>query len=71
MPQTIEIKIGDLFVSSNLSSNYPRGYPVGVVVAVRHDTGVAFSEIVLAPKAYLHHNRYVLLVWPSPAKQET
>ena len=65
VPQTADIKTGDMFLTSGLSDRYPSGYPVGQVVSVTHDPGLPFMTIILKPSAHLNQSRQVLLVWPT------
>ncbi len=67
---TTDIRIGDLFVTSGLGQNYPEGYPVGEVVSVVHDLGLAFADIKLQSKARLDQSRQVLVVWPNKSASE-
>lgn len=64
VPQTADIKLGDVFLTSGLSDRYPPGYPVGRVASITHDPGLPFSTIILEPSARLDQSRQVLLVWP-------
>jgi len=67
VPQTADIKAGDMFLTSGLSDRYPPGYPVGKVAAVTYDPGLPFMSILLEPSAHLNQSRQVLLVWPVKA----
>ncbi len=64
VPQTADIKPGDMFLSSGLSDRYPSGYPVGEVSSAARDPGLPFMTIMLRPSAHLDQSRQVLLVWP-------
>lgn len=65
IPQTADIRISDVFITSGLGRNYPEGYPVGHVVDIKHDPATSFSIITLEPDAHLDQSRQVLLVWPN------
>jgi rod shape-determining protein MreC len=65
VPQTVDVKIGDMLVTSGLGEHYPAGYPVGVVIAVLKDPGMQFSTIEVEPSAHTDRSRQVLLVWPN------
>jgi rod shape-determining protein MreC len=65
VPQTVDIKIGDMLITSGLGENYPAGYPVGQVIYVVRDPGFQFSDIVVQPNAHPDRSRQVLLVWPN------
>lgn len=64
IPQTADIRKGDIFITSGLSDRYPSGYLVGKVVLDTRDPGLPFASIVLEPSAHLDQSRQVLLVWP-------
>lgn len=63
VPDTADIKVGDTLVSSGLGSRYPKGYPVGEIISVKHDPGEPFAFVRAKPAAYLDRARYVLLVF--------
>lgn len=62
VPDTADVKKGDLLVSTGLGQLYPRGYPVAEVVSVAHESGAAFAEIQARPTAHLDRVSHVLLV---------
>lgn len=64
IPDTSDIKVGDLFVASGLGSRYPVGYPVGKVIFIDKKPEQQFATILLAPLAHLQSTSQVLLVWP-------
>ncbi len=64
VPNTSDIKAGDLFIASGLGLHYPIGYPVGRVASVSHITNQRFANIVLVPSAHLDQTQQVLLAWP-------
>lgn len=63
--QTTDIRMGDMFVTSGLGQNYPEGYPVGHVVNITQEPGMAFVTVKLMPSAHLNQGRQVLLIWPN------
>jgi rod shape-determining protein MreC len=63
VPNTADIKVGDVFLTSGLGDRYPEGYPVGVVISVNKDPARQFAEVYLQPSAHLNSSRQVLLVW--------
>jgi rod shape-determining protein MreC len=65
VPQTIDIKSGDMFITSGLGEHYPAGYPVGQVVSVIKDPGIQFATISVQPSSQADRSRQVLLVWPN------
>lgn len=64
VPETADIRVGDLLVTSGLGQRFPIGYPVADVSAVEHHSGEAFTTIMATPRAHLNRSRQVLLVWP-------
>ena len=67
VPDTADIEVGDLLVSTGLGQRYPRGYPVGTVTTVRHQSGAPYAEITALPTARIDRASHVLLVQPSDA----
>jgi rod shape-determining protein MreC len=65
IPDSTDIQLGDVMVTSGLDQRFPAGYPVGVVKRVSRDPEYRFAAIILEPSAHLNQNRMVLLVWPS------
>ena len=63
VPDTADIKPGDLLVSSGLGGRYPRGYPVAQVMNVEHFPGQAFAVVKATPDAQLDRSRHMLLVF--------
>ncbi len=60
---TVDVRKGDLLVSSGLGQRFPVGYPVAVVESVTHDPGKPFATVLARPKAQLNRSRHVLLVF--------
>jgi rod shape-determining protein MreC len=65
---TLDIKEGDLLVSSGLGDIYPAGYPVATVQKITYDPGRPFADVVAVPMAQLNRNRHVLLVFARSSK---
>lgn len=65
VPQTVDINVDDVFVTSGLGEHYPAGYPVGKVISIKRDTGLQFAAIDLQASARSDRSRQVLLVWPN------
>jgi rod shape-determining protein MreC len=59
---TMDVREGDLLVSSGLGQRFPRGYPVGVVESVKSDPSRPFSQVRARPSAQLSRSRYVVVV---------
>lgn len=69
--KSMDVKIGDLLVTSGLGGRFPEGYPVGRVVNYRRDDQQVYAEVKVAPVAALDRVRYVLLLWPNEATDGT
>ncbi len=65
VPQTTDIRTGDMLITSGLGEHYPEGYPVGRITSVIKDPGLQFMTIAVEPSARLDRSREVLLVWPN------
>ncbi|MBX3709804.1 MAG: rod shape-determining protein MreC [Gammaproteobacteria bacterium] len=63
VPNTADITVGDVFLSSGLGDRYPEGYPVGKVISANKDPAHQFAEVYLQPSARLDSSRQVLLIW--------
>ena len=63
VPDTADIRVGDLLVSSGLGGRFPRGYPVAHVTSIRHDPGQPFATVKAAPLAHLYRSQLVLVVF--------
>jgi rod shape-determining protein MreC len=61
--KTVDIKPGDIFMTSGLGDHYPEGYPVGKVVNVVNNPSNQFLDIIIQPSAGLESSRQVLLIW--------
>ncbi len=64
VPDTADIREGDLLVSSGLGGRFPRGYPVAEVSRITKEPGEPFVSIEATPKAQLNQSRLVLVVFP-------
>jgi len=67
VPDTSDIRKGDLFVTSGLGLRFPIGYPVGVVSESIHTPGKRFATVELNPSAHIDRTQQVLLAWPTKA----
>ncbi len=66
VPDTAEIREGDLLVTSGLAGRFPPGYPVARVSEVVHDPGQPFARVSATPVAQLQRARHFLLLFPPP-----
>ena len=62
VPDTADIVVGDLLISSGLGGHFPFGYPVAEVSHVNHDPGQPFAIVDATPKSKLDRSRHVLVV---------
>lgn len=63
IPNSADLRVGDLLVTSGLGGRFPHGYPVGRVTRVQRDSGQPFADVEVEPSARLERNREVLLLW--------
>ncbi len=63
LPNSADIRMGDLLVSSGLGDAFPAGYPVARVTRVDRRPGEPFARVEAEPTAALNRTRQVLLVW--------
>ncbi len=63
VPDSADIREGDVLVSSGLAGRFPSGYPVGIVSAVTRGTGEAFAQVQARPSAQLDRSRHVLVLF--------
>lgn len=63
VPDTADVRVGDLLVTSGLAGRFPPGYPVAEVVAIEHDPGEPFARIRARPLAELGRSRNLLMVF--------
>ncbi|MDR5859636.1 rod shape-determining protein MreC [Halomonas eurihalina] len=64
VPDTADIREGDLLVTSGLAGRFPPGYPVARVAEVVHDPGEPFARVKADPVAKLQRSRHFLLLFP-------
>ena len=61
LPDSANVRVGDLLVTSGLGGRYPPDYPVARITEV--PTAGAAGVVVASPLANLSQNRQVMLVW--------
>ncbi|WP_114327456.1 rod shape-determining protein MreC [Candidatus Colwellia aromaticivorans] len=62
VPQSADIKTGDLLVTSGLGGKYPEGYPVAKVSFVSNNESREFVRVFSTPAAQIDRLRYLLLL---------
>lgn len=63
LPNNVDIKVGDVLVTSGLDGRFPEGYPVAIVTSVKIDISDSSPLISATPTADLKRLRYLLLLW--------
>lgn len=70
VPDTADVQVGDLVVTSGLAGRFPRGYPVAEIREVIRDPGQPFTKVIITPTALLDKSRHLLLVdMPLPLEE--
>ena len=64
IPNSADVRVGDLGVTSGLGGRFPANYPVATIVVVERRPGQPFARVAAEPRAQLDRSREVLLVWP-------
>lgn len=70
VPDSADIKVGDILVSSGLGLRFPAGYPVAVVSKVERSGSAEFAVISARPSAEIDRSRHVLLLFNRSLSQE-
>lgn len=70
IPNSADIQVGDLVVTSGLGGTFPANYPVASVDVVERRPGQPFARVEARPLAKLDRSREVLLVWPDNGRAE-
>jgi rod shape-determining protein MreC len=65
IPNSADVQVGDLLVTSGLGQRFPRGYPVATVTVVEKDATLPYARVQARPTADLERIREALLVWPN------
>lgn len=63
IPNTADVRAGDVLVTSGLGQRFPAGYKVGVISSVVHDSGKPFADVLVDPSARIDRSRNLLLVF--------
>ena len=67
IPNSADVRVGDLLVTSGLGQRFPPGYPVARIDAVEKDPSLPYAQVTAEPTAWLERSREVLLVWQAEA----
>lgn len=71
LPNSTEVKPGDVLLTSGLGGVYPPGYPVGVITSVEQRSGERFARVTARPLARLGREHQVLLYFSVPTDGST
>ena len=71
LPNSTDIKKGDVLVTSGLDGRFPPNYPAAIDTYAEKKSGQPFMQVRATPAARLEHNREVLLVWRAPVALPT
>ncbi len=63
LPNSADVRVGDVLMSSGLGQAFPAGYPVARISRIERRPGEPFARIEAEPTAALNREREVLLVW--------
>jgi len=69
LPLLADVVVGDEVVTSGMGGVFPKGIPVGRVIAVERKSGALFQEAVLEPKVDLGRLEEVVILMNSEARQ--
>ncbi len=70
VPETADLREGDLLITSGLGERFPFGYPVARISSITHQSGEPFLNVKATPLAQLDRSRYVLLLFYQQPKPE-
>lgn len=70
LPHNVDIKVGDLLITSGLGGTFPPSFPVAIVSKVERPGGEPFAVVEAKPHAQLEKSREVLLVWKNQPEAE-
>jgi rod shape-determining protein MreC len=72
VPKSFDIKVGDVIVTSDFSSRFPKDIPVGVVEKLSEEAGDLFLKIYVRPAAEFSavEQVFVIKYLPDPERQK-
>ena len=65
VPDTADLRVGDVLVSSGLGGRFPAGYPVATITYIENDPGQPFAHIEAKPTSELDRCLHVLIITAS------
>ena len=70
LPNSADVSVGDLLVTSGLGGAFPAGYPVAVVGSVTRIPQEPFAAVSAEPAAKLNQVREIMLIWSIADEQQ-
>jgi rod shape-determining protein MreC len=71
LPHTVDIKPGDILITSGLGMRFPDGFPVGIVNSFDSIAGNPFASASATTSTDLSRSGLVILLWPDiPTESE-
>lgn len=70
IPNSADIEVGDLMISTGLGGRFPSNYPVAYVTKIERNPGQPFASVFATPTAALDKASEVLLIWPQLQKTD-
>lgn len=70
VPPSVDVREGDLLVTSGLGHRFPAGYPVAQVIKVNRQASGDFAEISARPLAALDRSSHLLFLFSRPAQSQ-
>jgi len=58
----VDVKLGDIFITSGIGGSYPSGYPVGEVIDIIKDNDDTFLSIHLKPIENINELEFVIII---------
>lgn len=65
VPSTLDIEVGDKLITSGLGDRFPKGYPVGEIVAVERPSSSPYLDVTVRPASNLQSVRHMLILFNS------
>ncbi|SFD30007.1 rod shape-determining protein MreC [Pseudoalteromonas denitrificans] len=70
VPHSMDIRMGDILVSSGLGDLFPEGFPVATITKIERDESKPFAKVYAEPIAQLDRIRLLVLLWSQQVKVE-
>ena len=71
LPNSADVREGDLLITSGLGGAFPAGYPVAVVGSVTRIPQEPFAAVSAEPAAKLNQVREIMLIWSIADEEQT